>query len=333
MKILVVLLIFAIYCIDATGTCGSNSCNSCLASNDCVWCDNRCVSKKALSLIACESRITSSLECKNEKKYCEHNGQKYSVGETFMNECNTCTCNRGGLASCTEMACFQGCEAVLCEEGTTCFIEYGVATCKPNNPCALMECADLKACYVDHEGNAQCCDDPCMTARCGFDTICVTTQDCSAQCVKPTCDYNGHTFYHGESFPSDDSCNQCFCSDGIVGCTLRFCVQLCEYKGQTHIEGDSFNDECNTCRCLSGQVACTRMACLPNPITCETNIDCDPTFYCAKANCEDMGGTCTRRQEMCTAIYDPVCSCNNITYGSACTASSSGENVKREGEC
>jgi hypothetical protein len=232
------------------------------------------------------------------------------------------------------MACL-GCDDVQCEEDNTCFIEEGVATCKPNNPCALMDCGDLKACYVDNEGNAQCCDDPCMTARCGFDTICVTTQECSPQCVKPTCDYNGHTYYHGESFPSNDGCNQCSCSDGIVACTLRFCAPICQYEGQTYIEGNSFTaaDGCNTCRCLSGQVACTRMACVSDPVTCETNSDCDSTSYCYKANCDDMEGTCTERPELCTAIEDPVCSCNNKTYSSSCTANSSGENVKREGKC
>jgi hypothetical protein len=151
-------------------------------------------------------------------------------------------------------------------------------------------------CYVDNEGNAQCCNDPCVTVRCGVPaTLCVSTPSCTAQCGMPTCDYNGHTYYHGESFASYDNCNQCYCSNGIVSCTLRFCAQICQYEGQTYIEGDSFTaaDGCNTCRCLSGMAACTRMACEPNPVTCETNSDCDSTFYCAKAKCEDMEGTCT----------------------------------------
>jgi len=232
------------------------------------------------------------------------------------------------------MACL-GCEAVQCEVGNTCIIENGVATCKPNNnPCALMDCGDQKSCYVDNEGTAQCCNDPCMTVKCGAEkTLCVTTQDCAYQCVKPECDYNGHTYYHGESFPSDDNCNSCSCYDGNVACTLRFCAQECEYEGQTYNEGESFNaaDGCNTCRCLSsGEAACTRMACAPNdPVACQTNSDCDSKSYCAKSKCEDMEGTCTKRPELCTMIYDPVCSCDNNTYGSSCTAANAGENVKK----
>jgi len=299
-----------------------------------VWCDNRCIIKTAL--IACESRITTTLGCRNEKKGCEHNSQTYSAGETFMDDCNTCSCNNG-IVSCTKMACL-GCEAVTCEEGNTCFIENGVATCKPNNPCVLMDCGAQKSCYVDNEGNAQCCDDPCMTVRCGAErTLCVTTQNCTYQCVKPECDYNGHTHYHGESFPSDDGCNQCTCYDGIVACTLRFCARICEYEGQTYIEGASFTaaDGCNTCRCLSGQAACTRMACVPNPptVTCESNSNCNSTSYCALTNCADTKGTCAPRPEICSAIFDPVCSCNNRTYGSSCSAESAGENVKSKGAC
>jgi len=330
MKILLVLFIFAIYCIDAVPPCSSKSCNGCLASNNCVWCDNRCASKNAF--ISCESRITTPTGCNSERQGCEYNGKTYSEGESFKVDCNTCSCNNG-LVACTLMACL-GCEAVQCEEGNTCFVENGVATCKPS--CAVLDCGDQKSCYVDNEGNAHCCTDPCMTVRCGSErSLCITTQDCTAACVKSECDYNGHTHYHGESFPSDDGCNSCSCYNGTVACTLRFCVQTCEYGGQTYNEGDSFTatDGCNTCHCVSGQAACTKIACPPNPVTCETCSDCDSTSYCAKAKCEDIKGTCTKRPELCTAIYDPVCSCDNNTRGSACSAASAGENVKSKGEC
>ena len=39
-----------------------------------------------------------------------------------------------------------------------------------------------------------------------------------------TCDYNGSTYNEGDSFPSEDGCNDCSCSASGVACTKRACV-------------------------------------------------------------------------------------------------------------
>ncbi|XP_052812213.1 U-reduvitoxin-Pr11a-like [Mya arenaria] len=84
------------------------------------------------------------------------------------------------------------------------------------------------------------------------------------------CDYAGTLHKTGESFPSTDGCNNCFCSNGAVACTLKFCLPInngnCTYGGASYQAGESFKaqDGCNTCSCNSfGRVMCTEMACLP----------------------------------------------------------------------
>lgn len=64
--------------------------------------------------------------------------------------------------------------------------------------------------------------------------------------------------------------------------------------------------------------------------------ECAPDLYCAfRANCgqTDEGGVCTKKPQMCTKIYAPVCGCDGKTHGNACTAASAGVSVAAKGEC
>ena len=66
-------------------------------------------------------------------------------------------------------------------------------------------------------------------------------------------------------------------------------------------------------------------------------IACGEGLYCAMAegtcNVADGSGTCTRRPTTCTEQHDPVCGCDDRTYGNACNAAMAGINVGSHGEC
>jgi hypothetical protein len=64
--------------------------------------------------------------------------------------------------------------------------------------------------------------------------------------------------------------------------------------------------------------------------------ECASGLYCSfKASCgeTDSGGVCTKRPEMCTRQYEPVCGCDGKTHGNPCTAASAGVSVRAKGEC
>jgi hypothetical protein len=59
---------------------------------------------------------------------------------------------------------------------------------------------------------------------------------------------------------------------------------------------------------------------------------CDyaPEALCGAA---DQTGTCTATPQACTEQYDPVCGCDDRTYGNACAANAAGVSVARKGAC
>jgi hypothetical protein len=55
-----------------------------------------------------------------------------------------------------------------------------------------------------------------------------------------------------------------------------------------------------------------------------------PDALCGAA---DATGVCRPVPEACNTIYDPVCGCDDQTYGNACEANMAGVSVSQEGEC
>lgn len=65
---------------------------------------------------------------------------------------------------------------------------------------------------------------------------------------------------------------------------------------------------------------------------------CDDGEYChylpgSMCGAADQTGVCRVPPEACDGNYQPVCGCDGVTYGNACTAAMAGVSVASEGEC
>jgi hypothetical protein len=118
-------------------------------------------------------------------------------------------------------------------------------------------------------------------------------------------------------------------------------VAACEYGGTTYPVGISFpsSDGCNSCSCSEdGSVACTERGCANETCGGLTGASCPDGKFCsfppeAQCGAADQTGVCAFQPHACTAQYDPVCGCDGLTHGNACSAASAGVSVLFDGEC
>eukprot|EP00754_Rhynchopus_humris_P027612 Rhum_TRINITY_DN15098_c2_g1::Rhum_TRINITY_DN15098_c2_g1_i4::g.132905::m.132905 len=301
---------------------GGTGISPCLEEKMCVKKSNvgeKCSGK----VLPCQTAMCrSGLVCKNDDPTVSDLGgkcveevvaPKCKEGETWKEDCNTCSC-RNGMAACTKMAC-----PPKCKEGST--WKQGCNTCSCSNGrelCTMMACAPK--CKSDDD--------------CGKEEFC--RQDMGGKGVSPcletkTCVKKSSV---GEK-----------CSGKVLPCYRAMCrsdlecrnddPKLMDAGGKCQEkktdaqckEGSTWKKDCNTCSCSNGRVLCTEMACGPVNAACKSDADCSRDEFCRqKQGTGNRGSPCLEERqcvkkadigETCSGFM-PACFANRCREGLMC---------------
>ncbi|XP_053408337.1 kielin/chordin-like protein isoform X2 [Mercenaria mercenaria] len=274
----------------------NDKCNECVCVNGNAKCTYKsCPEEKpgrcppAMSVGSCVHICTTDWSCSGRQKCCSNgcgtlcmpptnggrscysNGRTYSDGETFKDDCNTCTCT-DGKAACTLMAC-------------------------PGKPCMYNGRR-----YRDGEQFKQ----DCNTCTCSDGQAACTQMACyderPGQCPAPV--GTGYCIHRCTTDLSCERGKKC-CSNGCgTECMLPVIGGGCIHNGVKYRDGETFKDDCNTCKCSGGKAACTLMACPKDkPGTCPAPIG--DLSNCVDECSDDF--SCTGVQKCCSNGCARVC--------------------------
>lgn len=135
---------------------------------------------------------------------------------------------------------------------------------------------------------------------------------------------------------ADDCLANEYCDKSEVGCVGEgICLPVVSpcpgvYDPVCGCDGVTYGNDCEAAR--AGIDVAFAGECPPPP--CTNNSDCAAAEYCQKATGDCSGvGECVSIPEFCSDIWDPVCGCDDLTYGNACEAAVASVSVASAGAC
>jgi len=234
--------------------------------------------------------------------------------------------------------------------------------CAEDEYCEVENCGRNGETGVCVPGLGYACDDV-YDPVCGCDGT-TYSNECSAHSLGQSVDYMGECEVECSDGFAD--CN----NDPVDGCETNLmsssnncgeCGTICEYvcvygsceaqcaPGFGDCDEDASNGcetslysgaNCGACGEDCGGTACIDGACSDEALNCGgfAGFVCSTGEYCDYAagnGCfvADGMGLCRTQPELCTMQYDPVCGCDNVTYGNSCSAAAAEMSVQYLGEC
>lgn len=184
------------------------------------------------------------------------------------------------------------------------------ASCGSDQACRDGICTGEVATGGECTINAHCVSGSCSNGICDGITAggeCTINYDCASEyCAKSVGDCNGN----GECTARPGACPDVW--SPVCGCDDTTYSNNC-YAAMAGVTV-SYSGECT--------------------VACSTNTDCQPSKYCAKSTGDCNGnGECNERPGICPDVWDPVCGCDNTTYGNSCYAAANSANIISTGSC